>query len=97
TDQYDLALIQEPYVDLRGNSRLLSQWYPVYPSTHFDKPGETQSLMLVNRLIPLDNWSQLNIPSPDLTAIQMVDQRCTIIIINIYNDQNHTRTLKTLK
>lgn len=66
-DSYDIAMIQELHVDFKGNSRSLSHWYPIYPSTHKKHPGKTRALTLVNSRIPENDWQQMAINSGDIT------------------------------
>jgi len=54
-DVYDIAAIQEPYLDHTHNSRASPNWYTLYPKEHYAKPDRTQSLLLINRRIPTNN------------------------------------------
>jgi hypothetical protein len=51
-DKYDLACIQEPYlnpVNLANTSNLRSFWDVIYPTDHHSSPDLTKVIMLVNK------------------------------------------------
>jgi len=74
-DEYDIATIQEPYLDHTHNSRASPNWYSLYPKEHYAKPEDTRSLLLINRRIQTNNWTQIDFASSDMTAVQMQTPR----------------------
>ncbi|KAJ7123911.1 hypothetical protein C8R46DRAFT_928113, partial [Mycena filopes] len=90
---YDIALIQEPHIDFRGVSRSNRAFISVYPPTHTKNQRGTRSLILVNARIPTSSWSVIPIPSPDITAIEIVGDFGTVRFINIYNDCTHNEAI----
>ncbi|KAJ7799791.1 hypothetical protein B0H13DRAFT_1551455, partial [Mycena leptocephala] len=89
---FDIALIQEPYFDFRGVSRATRAFVSIYPTTHTTNQKDTRSMILVNSL-PSTSWSAIAIPSPDITAIELVGTFGTVRIINVYNDCNHNKAI----
>ena len=85
-DKYDIAAIQEPYLDHTHNSRASPNWYTLYPKEHYAKPDRTRSLLLINRRIPTNNWAQIDIASSDVTAVQVQTPLGQVLLINMYND-----------
>jgi cephalosporin-C deacetylase-like acetyl esterase len=84
---FDLAAVQEPHINFLGNAQATSKWITVYPSTHQISPQQTRALMMINRsMISSNAWTQLDIPSPDVVAIQMVTANGTLRAYNMYND-----------
>lgn len=95
--KYDIALIQEPYTDFRGESRTNSRFTSVYPTPHVGpRKRETRSLVLVNTRIPSSSWSPIPFDSPDITAIELRGEFGIIRVINIYNDCEHNDALTVL-
>jgi len=83
---YDFATIQEPYLDRNHNSWANHHWFTVYPKEHYTNPSKTRSIMLVNRRLASDAWSQVDICSSDVMAIAVNTGIGRVLIINTYND-----------
>ena len=83
-DDYDICLIQEPFIDFRGKMRANCQWITVYPNTHQDHPDKTRSAILVNTNLLTDTWKQLPFQHPDITAIEITGSFGTLRIITNY-------------
>jgi len=84
--EYDLVVIQEPYIDHLNRTRATSRWRVLYPSRHFhDNSPHTRSVILVNTSLLSENWTQLEIHSADVTAIQLQTEIGEVRIFNIYN------------
>lgn len=95
---YNIAVIQEPYIDHLGNSRSTPHWISIYPQGHLDSPKSTRSLTLVNRsLISTNAWTQVLVANPDITALRLESNLGPVYIYNIYNDSTHARDLEALK
>src|ERR1700733_14915921 len=84
---YDVVLIQEPYFDFKGLSRANAHFTVIGPSKHRDhhatKPS--RSIILVNKALDSSSWTSIDMPSPDITAIQVTGPFGTIRIFNVYN------------
>ena len=87
-------MIQEPYLDHLHNSQATHHWFTIYPKEHCTNPGKTRSLILINRWIATDAWSQLNMGLSDVTAIQLTTRHGKTIIGNMYNDSIHQQGLR---
>ena len=92
-DDYDICAVQEPYIDRSGQTRANYQWFAVYPSTHTTAPQDTRSIILINTNLLTNNWRQIPIPHPDITAIEITSNHGTIRLLNIYNDCKNNDTL----
>ena len=68
---YDICAIQEPFIDFNGKSRANNQWFTVYPSTHNSAPNAMRSILLINTNLLTNNWMQINIANPDISAIDL--------------------------
>ncbi|KDR65913.1 hypothetical protein GALMADRAFT_81370, partial [Galerina marginata CBS 339.88] len=93
---YDIALIQEPYIDHLGRSRANQHWIVVYPPPHNEEPSRTRSIILVNRRIATNSWTQIEVDSFDITGIQLHGEFGTLRIYNVYNDCKHNDSLTVL-
>src|ERR1700728_3420050 len=97
--EYDIILIQEPYVDFKGMSRANAHYTAVYPHKHHDNhaTNPSRSLMLVSNRLNTSSWTTITIPSPDITAIQITGTFGTLKIFNIYNDCKHNQAIEALQ
>ena len=93
----DVVCIQEPHFDFRHISRALPNWIPVYPVRHLDNPDKTRSLILVSKSISTNSWSQLEVLSPDITAIQINNPHQKVRVFNVYNDCTHSHSIHALR
>ena len=92
-DDYNICVIQEPYIDFRGKTRANRQWSVIYPSTHQEHPDSTRSVILINANLVTDAWKQIHFQHPDITAIEIQGHLGTLRIINIYNDGDNNNAL----
>src|SRR4051812_10931822 len=71
-DNYDVVVLQEPWIDALDNTRTSTHWTVYYPST---KPIEghnpIRTVTLVNTKIPTNSIQQLELPSSDTTVIKI--------------------------
>ncbi|KAF8995390.1 hypothetical protein BDQ17DRAFT_1172083, partial [Cyathus striatus] len=82
---YDICVVQEPYVDHNGKSQSNCHWTAIYPSIVKPPGHPPHSLLLINSSISTNVWSQIPVPSPDITAIHLwVSGGHTIFIFNLY-------------
>ena len=94
----DVVAIQEPYIDFQGYSRGNSHWFIVYPPNHRTLPTRTRSLLLINRRLDSDTWRSLEISLPDITGVQIASKDGhNILLYNVYNNQDHNRTIHLLR
>ena len=94
---YDLVLLQEPFIDSYGNTKATKDWWVTYPSHHLTTDHPVCSVILVNANLDTNSWVQHSIPwSNDLTAIQFKGNTGTIDIYNIYNNCHHNETMEAL-
>ena len=94
---YNLVMLQEPHIDFLGRISSNLHWTVVYPKQHLANPGATQSVILVNQNLTSNNWTEISLPSPDVTGIQLRGDFGIIHIINIYNDCEHNGSLEVVK
>jgi hypothetical protein len=92
-NEYDLCLIQEPYIDFKGKTRANRNWMVIYPNTHQKHPDQMRSVILINTSLITDSWKQIHFEHPDITAIEIQGSFGTLRIINIYNDCNNNSSL----
>jgi hypothetical protein len=95
-NDYDICLIQEPYIDFRGKTRANRNWITIYLNTHQQHPDNTRSVILVNTNLATDSWKQINFEHPDITAIELQGQYGMLRIVNIYNDCENNSSLTHL-
>ncbi|KAJ7606519.1 hypothetical protein FB45DRAFT_704511, partial [Roridomyces roridus] len=94
---YDIALIQEPHFDFRGYTRANRHWTVIYPPAHGPKQTVTRSIIFVNVRLTSGTWTEVPIPSLDVTAMEIHGNYGTIRIINFYNDCNHNDALDAVR
>jgi endonuclease/exonuclease/phosphatase family metal-dependent hydrolase len=96
-NDWDIIALQEPYIDFNGVTRATPPWRVIYPSRHYSHPGETRSVMLINKKLATNFWESLPINSSDITAVRLSGNFGQVRIFNIYNDCTHSRTLECLE
>ena len=93
-NNFDIILIQEPMINALGKVSTSPKWRVVYPSSHLSLQEGIRAVMQVNANLSTNTWHQVDIDdSNDIVAIQIEGSFGTALIINIYNDQKHSRTL----
>ena len=83
----DVAVIQEPHINFLGNVQATTKWITVYPTGHRDRPDRTRALTMINKTsLSSNDWTQIDVDSPDIVAIRIRTGQGTLSIYNIYND-----------
>lgn len=94
---WDVLLIQEPWIDGLDKTRGNGHWRIFYPSNHLnDGHARTRSVFLVNTSLATDAVIPLNFPSSDITAIRLKGKFGNCSLFNIYNDCTNNNTLTVL-
>src|SRR5882672_1282842 len=89
-NKYDVAAIQEPYLNFNHNSHATHNWYTIYPEKHYVESNKTRYLLLINKRMPSDSWFQVDFASSDVTAVQVQTPAGAVLIINTYNDTGNS-------
>ena len=91
---WDILALQEPYIDVLGNTKANSWWHVVYPSPHFTNSATDRSVILVNAALDVNKWAQIPVKdSNDVSAVQLHTPKGRITIFNLYVDCNHSEAL----
>ena len=94
---YDVLILQEPYIDSYGNTKATSDWRVVYPTSFLSCTHPTRSVMLVKTVLDTNQWAQLSIPGTgDIAAIQMDTGNGKVTLFSIYDDCHHSDSLCAL-
>ncbi|CCO36979.1 Putative 115 kDa protein in type-1 retrotransposable element R1DM AltName: Full=ORF 2 [Rhizoctonia solani AG-1 IB] len=82
----NIIALQEPYLDPKTSlTRALPSWRVIYPPTHGkDGAGRTRSILFIRKTISTNDWAQVAIPSPDVTAIRLRTATGWILLVNAY-------------
>jgi ribonuclease HI len=95
---WDLLVVQEPWLDSLSNTRSNSHFSVIYPPAHFSEGSpRTRSVILVNKHIPSDSYRTLPINSPDVTGIEISTNAGRVTIINVYNSIDHNGSITSLR
>ncbi|KAG1809362.1 uncharacterized protein BJ212DRAFT_1279487, partial [Suillus subaureus] len=94
TRDWDLIIIQEPYINFLRNTCANHCWHVLYPTEHFTNPQcHSQVITLVNSSINTNFWKQIPFPSSDVVIMQLTGPYGGCSIFNIYNNGNSQDTL----
>ena len=94
---WDVILLQEPYLDSYGNTKATNNWRVVYPSSRFTNDSVVRSVILVNSRLDTNHWHQINYnDNNDTTVIQFRGPYGRVSIFNLYIDGNHSDSLTSL-
>ena len=95
---WDLLLLQEPYIDKFGNTKVTSKWHTIYPSSHLSDASVNRSVILVNMALDTNTWAQVPFEgSNDIMALRLQLPHGQLTIFNIYNDCMHSNTLSLFR
>lgn len=86
TGDFNLAVIQEPYMDFLDLTRTTAGWRVIYPHRHRLEPKRTRSVILVGTSLSTNNWTKLDVDSSDVSAIEIRGDFGHLHIFNIYCD-----------
>jgi hypothetical protein len=70
--EYDICLIQEPYINFKRKMQANAHWSIIYLETHPANPKATCSLILINTQLKYNSWTHIPFKLPDITAVQLV-------------------------
>ena len=97
TTDWDLLLLQEPFLDSIGNTRAGPHWITLYPATHLiDRQPRTRVVILVNKAIPSDTYRMLPIFSADVMGIELSTDSGKLTLFNVYNSCIDNASILTL-
>lgn len=95
--EWDVMVIQEPYLNFLRNTCANHRWHVIYPSQHYTHPQRrSRAVTLINTSINTNSWKQIFFPSSDVVIIQLSGTYGHCTIFNIYNDCNSQDTLTAL-
>ena len=96
---WDIFLLQEPYIDNLGNTKATSRWHVIYPSSHLADDSACRTVILVNAVLDTNVWAQVPLEgSNDISVLQFwLPQGRRLMIFNVYNDCTHQNTLTVLR
>lgn len=92
----DIIALQEPHINPFGNTVSARDWTTIFPTTHSKEPAKTRSIILIRSSMVTDTWSQIDIDSEDITAIEIRGDWGKLAIFNTYIDCEHDRALEEL-
>jgi len=97
--EWDIILIQEPYVTPTGIIRIPNNYAMIYPQDRKKKDADkVRSVIMVSANLNTSSWKEIKIPgNNDITAIQIRTQHITLTIFNLYVDCENLKTITTLR
>jgi len=97
--EWDIILIQEPYVTPTGIIRISNNYAMIYPQDRKKKDADkVRSVIMVSANLNTSSWKEIKIPgNNDITAIQIKNQHTTLTIFNLYVDCENFKTITTLR
>jgi hypothetical protein len=89
-------VLQEPHINYLNKTIAARDWTVIYPTMHGNNPECTRSAILIRSCILTNTWLQIDLPSGDITALQIKGEWGRLSIFNIYNDCTHNDTIHLL-
>src|SRR5882672_4993774 len=69
---YDIILLQEPYIDSYGNTKAKKDWRVVYPLSQLSHESPPCAVILINAKIDTNQWEHIHVPNTrDLVVIHI--------------------------
>ena len=94
---WDVIALQEPYLNHLQLTHANPHWNVIYPSNrNLDRQARVRSILLINTNIPSGQVSQIVVQSSDVTAMRIETTSRPLILINIYNDNTHSRSIDAI-
>ncbi|KAG2067133.1 hypothetical protein BDR04DRAFT_1028377, partial [Suillus decipiens] len=53
--EYDVVVIQEPFIGFLGNTRATSDWNVIYPTQKFSHQDRSHAVTLINKCLNASN------------------------------------------
>ena len=81
---WDILMLQEPYINSIGNTASFHHYHVVYPTLHHASKKRCRAVSLISTAISPNSWTQIDFPSCDVVIIQIstLNSKCTLV--NIY-------------
>jgi len=96
-NDWDILVLQEPWIGHTG-TRSSPHWRVLYPNTHFTDNSKTQrSLIFINTNIPTNSYEQVQFNNADVTGVCIMHGTQKTILVNVYNDCNHNKSIDTIQ
>ncbi|KAF8228896.1 hypothetical protein L208DRAFT_1107993, partial [Tricholoma matsutake] len=93
-ENWDILVLQEPFLDSLGNTKASPYWRVLYPSNHHkDNSDHLRSVLLINTNINTNSYTPLDIRCNNITVVHFLGEFGSISIFNIYNDCTHNDVL----
>lgn len=96
TDDVDICLIQEPYINFIHLTSATPHWIVIYPTRHNTHPSKTRVVTLVNTKISSDGVQKIPVDSSNVVAVTATTEAGQLDIYNIYLDCTHSQALTPL-
>ncbi|KAF8874450.1 hypothetical protein CPB84DRAFT_1690144, partial [Gymnopilus junonius] len=102
--QYNIICLQEPHFDFQELTRATPAWNVVLPTSYRQVEQEEQekdkvprALTLVHERLSMNAWTQIEVDTNDVVAIQFTGGVGALNVYNIYNDCQHSETVENLE
>ena len=94
---YDVLILQEPYIDAYGNTKAMRCWHVVYASSWRMDSLLPRAVVFVSTALDTNQWSQIHIPNTrDMVAVQVTGEFGSITIYNVYMACDSAESIKRL-
>ena len=93
--QYDVLILQEPFIDSYGNTKAMHDWRVVYPTSFLSHSHVIRSVILVRSSMDTNQWAQISIPGTG-DLIQISVRLGKVMLFGLYIDGHHSDTLRLL-
>lgn len=95
---YDILVLQEPFIDAFGNMKATRKWRVLYPTSCLSDPVPLRVVLLVSADMNTNHWAQIQIPNTqDHLAVQFTGIFGSLMIFNVYNDCHHSDSIDRLR
>ena len=83
--EWDVLALQEPWINILGNSRGSQYWWIVYPANFYiEGRPRIKSILLINTNISTDSYTVLPIMNSDVMTVRFKGDHSHLSIFNIY-------------
>jgi len=95
-DEYNIIVLQEPYLDSLGNTQASHKWRVIYPTKNAGGCHPYHGVLLINNSISTLLCQPIPFPSHDVVAVHFAFLNNPLTLFNIYNDGEREVTIDAL-
>jgi len=92
-EEWDIIVIQEPYINPYGNIYSNCHFHIIYPTTKTTSEDRYQTTTLISIFLDTNSWTQIAFSFSNMVVVQITGPFGTCTLFNIYNSSDNNDTI----